>query len=167
MFLKAQRIWNAWWGGQVLWVMPVWVKGTRSQCLSYWGSFHWEEQALENVNSLCVCVYKHMFAGVPVAEADKRCYDAVGTEGLAPSLGAVFGIQDTSKRSVWVVLLPKVCLLKLVFFSTAVLNWTESRNLHAKVETETLRKQCLTLQRCSYITVPCFLKLLNYWSSYF
>lgn len=55
-----------------------------------------------------------MFAGVPVAETGKRCYNTAGTEGSAAALGRVFGslvCKATSKGSVWVVLLLEACLL--------------------------------------------------------
>lgn len=61
---------------------------------------------------MCVCT--HMFAGVPVAETGKRCYNTAGTEGSAAALGRVFGslvCKATSKGSVWVVLLLEACLL--------------------------------------------------------
>lgn len=72
---------------------------------------------------MCVCT--HMFAGVPVAETGKRCYNTAGTEGSAVALGRVFG-------SLVCRLLQKgLCgwcfYWKLVFSSTAVLTLTRQK----------------------------------------
>ena len=66
-----------------------------------------------------------MFAGVPVAEAGKRCCNTAGTEGLAPTLGGAFG--SSVCRPLQKGLCGQCFYWKLVFSSTAVLTLTKQK----------------------------------------